>query len=128
MCETKRVGEPPCSDRAWLATGWLPEADPFDRVVAEDLQRQLDPSRAVAREAARGVVLDRHEHDAGGAEEDDEGRQRPPRASGCGSPATIASASVTTKSAAMLDCEYENQSPAKRSPISGSARSGLSFR
>ena len=43
-------------------------------------------------------------------------------------PATAASASVTTKSAAMLDCEYENQSPTKRSAISPAARNGFTFR
>ena len=35
---------------------------------------------------------------------------------------------MTTKSAAMLDCEYENQSPTKRNAISPAARNGFTFR
>jgi hypothetical protein len=79
-CERRRVRDE-ARGRAALLRSRLTrdrlaaEADPLDRVVADDLHGQLDAPRAVAREASRGVVLDRDEHDARRANEDHEGRQ-----------------------------------------------------
>jgi hypothetical protein len=114
--------------RAGLAGDRLAaEADADDRMRPEHLPGQLDAPRAVAREATRGVIARRGREDPGGADEHDHRGERrdeleAPPPGDCGEP------SVTTKSAAMLDCEYENQSPTKRNAISPAARNGFTFR
>src|SRR5262245_1368961 len=126
VCETKRVGDPPCFERAWLATGWLPRPTP-----AVGCARKTFQVSSTRRE--RSLVNRR-------AEWSRTELTRIPAAPSSTTtavtaatsfrlrfPATAASTRVTTNNDAMLDCEYENQSPTKSTAISPVARNGFTF-
>ena len=108
-------------ERARLASGWPPSPTP-----ASGCERKTLAVSSILRE--RSLVTCFVEwrptdaDDQAGAEERDDqsGHDRDSRS--VRFPATKARKRVTTKRAAMLDCEYENQSPAKRTPAIASAR------
>ena len=126
VCETNRVGDPPCFERAWLATGWAPSPTPAAgcdsntfHVSSTRRDRSLVNRRAEWSLAELRTNPAAPRSTTAAVKAATSFRPRPP--------ANAARASVTTKSAAMLDCEYENQSPANISPISPVARNGFTF-